>query len=99
MNPHIAAGDLEMGRPEGERGFQNPVDPPAEDALAGAGHAHVALEGRAAGENLLVGGGHVRMGPEDRRDAAVEMAPHDLHVAGRLGVEVEQDHADVVWNR
>ena len=54
------------------------------------GHADVALKRGAAGQDLFVGGGHVGVRAEHGGDAAVEVAAHQLLVAGGLGVEVEQ---------
>jgi hypothetical protein len=68
---------------------------PPEDALVGAGHPDVALEGRAPRKDLLVGRGHVGVGPQHGSDPAVEVSPHDLLVAGGLGVEIQEDQLDV----
>ena len=75
-----------------QRRFQHAVDAPAEDALVRAGHAHVALKGGAAGQDLLVGRGHVGMRAQHGRHAAVQIAAHQLLVARGLGMEVDQDH-------
>ena len=48
------------------------------------------------GQHARVGGGHVGVGAEHRRDPAVEMPAHRLLLAGGLGVEVDQDHLDLV---
>ena len=57
-----------------------------------AGHADVGLIGGAVLEDLLVGGGDVGVRAQHGRDAAVEVAAEELLVAGRLGVDVDQDH-------
>ncbi len=85
-------GHLEIGRAEGDGRVHDAIDIAAQDALEGTGHADVALEGRAAGKDLFVGGRHVRVGAQHGGDASVEVASHELLLAGRLGVEVE--HAD-----
>ena len=46
-------------------------------------------------EDLFVGGGDVGMGAERGRDASVEIASQELLVAGRLGVNVDDDDARV----
>ena len=74
----------------GERRFQHAIDAAAEDAVVRAGHADVALKRRAAGKDLLVGGGHVRVRAEHGGDAAVEIAAHELLVAGGFGVEIDE---------
>ena len=84
-----------MGGPERLRRLQDPIDPPPDDAFVRAGHAHVALEGRAAGEDLLVGGGHVGVGAQHGRNPAVQVPAHQLHVAGGLGVEIQEDDLHV----
>ena len=83
-----------VGMP-GERGFQHAVDAAADDALERAGHADVALKRGAAGEDALVGRRHVRVRAEHRRDAAVEIAAHELHFAGGFGVEIDEPDAHV----
>ena len=55
------------------------------------GHADVGLVGRAVLEDLFVGGGDVGVGAEHGRDAAVEIATQKLFVAGRLGMDVNDD--------
>ena len=69
--------------------FHHAVDPPAQDAVERAGHADVALKGRAAGQDAFVGRGHVRVRAQHGADAAVEIAAHQLLVAGGLGVKVD----------
>ena len=59
-------------------------------ALVGAGHADVGDEGGAAGQDALVGGRHVGVGADDRRDPPVEVDAERLLLAGRLGVEVDE---------
>ncbi len=44
-------------------------------------------------QDALVGGLHVRMRPDHRRDLAVEMPAHGDLLRGRLGVEVHEDDA------
>ena len=91
----VAGGDVELGGAAGERGFHHAVDAAADDAFERAGHADVALEGGAAGEDALVGGGDVRVRAENGGDAAVEVAAHELHFAGGFGVEIDEADADV----
>ena len=86
----IAGGHVEGGGDEGHGRFQDAIDLAAEDAVVGAGHADVALEGGAAGEDALVGGGNMSMGAEDRTNAAVEIAAHQLFIAGGFGVEIDK---------
>ena len=47
------------------------------------------------GQDLLVGGGDVGVRAEHGRDPAVEVAAEQLLVAGRLGVDVDDDHPGV----
>ena len=77
------------------RRLHDAVDRPAEDALVRAGHAHVALESRATGQDLLVGRGHVRVRAQHGADAAVQVPAHQLLVAGGFGVEIDEDHPDI----
>ena len=71
------------------------VDAAADDAFERAGHADVALEGGAAGEDAFVGGGDVRVRAEHGRDAAIEVAAHELHFAGGFGVKIDEADANV----
>ena len=84
-----------MRGPESSGGLHDAIDPPAEDAFVGAGHADVALKGRAAREDLLVGGGHVGVRAQNGANAPVQMPAHQLLVTGGFGVKVDQDHADI----
>ena len=65
----------------------------AEDRVVRAGHADVGLIGGPLLEDLLVGRGDVRVRAEHGRDPAVEVAAEELLVAGRLGVDVDDDDA------
>ena len=67
----------------------------AEDRVVRAGHADVGLIGGAVLEDLLVGGGDVGVRAEHGRDPAVEVAAQELLVAGRLGVDVDDDDPGV----
>ena len=67
----IIAGDLEMGRPKSPRSLENPVYPAAQNTLMGARHAHVALKRGTPGQDLIVGGGYMGMGPKDGRYPSV----------------------------
>ncbi len=65
----------------------------ADDAVVGAAHAHIGLEGGAVGKNPLVRGGNVRVRAENCRHAAVEVPAHGDFLAGRFCVEVDDDHS------
>ena len=56
------------------------------------GHPDVCERGRAAREDPGVRRLHVGVGPEDRRDAAVEPRGEGDLLARRLGVDVDHDH-------
>ena len=88
----VPLGDLEGGGGLEEEALEHLVDPHADHRLVGAGHADVGLQGGAAGEDPLVGGGDVGVGAEHGAHPAVEVEAHRLLLAGRLGVEVDQDH-------
>ena len=62
---------------------------------ARAGHADVGDVGGAARQHPGVGGGHVGVGAEDGRDAAVEVPAHRHLLAGHLGVEVDEERVGV----
>ena len=92
----VGGGDIEFGGTASECGFHYTIDAAADDAFERAGHADVALEGGAIGEDALVGGGDVSMGAKDCGGPAVEVAAHKLHFAGGFGVEIDESNADVV---
>ena len=56
-----------------------------------AAHAGIGQVGRAAGEDAVVGGRHMGVRADDDADAAVDEMRHRLLLAGRLGVEVDED--------
>lgn len=95
----IPGRHFKMRGPEGPRGFKNAFNASAYDTLVGTGHSYIALERGAVRKNPLVGGGHVGMGSENRRHPSIEVSPHDLLVAGGLGVVVEEDHAGTTRHR
>ena len=80
---------------ERERGLGDAIDAAAQNAVVWAGHADVALKRRAAGKDLLVGGGDVGVRAQHGADASVEIAAHQLHVAGRLGVKIDEHDFDL----
>jgi len=84
-----------MGGTKGDGCFQHSVDPSAEYAFVWAGHAHVALESGAAGQNLFIGCGHVGVRAQHCADAAIQIPPHQLLVAGGLGMKIHQHHLDL----
>ena len=88
-------GDLEVGGAERDRRQHHAVDLAAQNALVAAGHADVALKRGPAGKHLFVGRRHVGVGAQHRGDASVEIASHELFVAGGFGVEVEHADGDV----
>ena len=63
----------------------------ANDAVVGAAHAHVGLEGCSAGKYTFIRGGDVGVGAEDCGDFAVEVPAHGDLLAGGLAVEVDHD--------
>ncbi len=83
-------GSNRCGRPSEEL-LQGLLLPDADDRAVAAGHPRVGDVGRAAGEDLLVGGRDVGVGPDDGRNAAVEVPAEGLLLRGRLGVEVDDD--------
>ena len=66
----------------------------ADDAVVVAAHAGIGLVGGAAGQDGVVGGGHVGVGADDEADAAVEAVRVGELLAGGLGVEVGDDGLD-----
>ena len=56
-----------------------------------AAHAGIGHEGGAAGQDAGIGGRHMGMGPDDQARLAVEMIGEGLLLAGRLGMDVDQD--------
>ena len=80
-----------MGRHAGQGRRQDAIVAPAQDRVVRAGHADVGLIGRAVLEDLFVGRGDVGVRAEHGRDPAVEVAAQELLVAGRLGVDVDDD--------
>ena len=63
----------------------------ADDRIVRPGHADVGQVGGALRQDALVGGLHVRVRADDRRDLAVEVPAHRDLLRGRLGVEVDED--------
>ena len=63
----------------------------AQNAPARAGHAEVGDASGAVGQNLLVGGLHMRVRAPDGAHAPVEHTRHRLLLRGRLGVDLHAD--------
>ena len=63
----------------------------ADHRVVVAGHADIADEGGAAGQDAQVGGRRVGMGAGDEARAAVAEKAHRLLLAGRLRVHVDHD--------
>ena len=61
VEPHVARGHFELGGVGRELRFHDARRDAAENAVVRAGHADVALKGRSAWEDALVGGWNVRM--------------------------------------
>src|SRR3546814_19839844 len=59
-----------------------------------AAHAGVALIGGAAGEDHRVGGRHMSVGPDEERDAAVDVVAGGHLLRGRLGMEIKHRGID-----
>src|SRR3546814_5225768 len=59
-----------------------------------AAHAGVALIGGAAGEDHRVGGRHMSVGPDEERDAAVDVVAGGHLLRGRLGMEIQHRGID-----
>ena len=72
--PPVAGSNLR--RHAGEEAAERGLDGDADDRIVRSGHADVGDVRRAFRQDALVGGLHVRVGAEDRRDAAVEMPAH-----------------------
>ena len=80
----------------GMRGEESPergLDLDADDRIVRAGHADVGQIRRALRQDAFVGGLHVRVRADDRRDLAVEVPAHRDLLRRRLGVEVDEDDA------
>lgn len=78
------------------KALQHLFDPEANDTVIGTGHANIRDQGRAPGEDSLIGGGHMGVGSEDRARFAVEEKAHRLFFARRLGMEVDNNDLNVV---
>lgn len=89
----VGGRHVELGGQAGKCGFHDAIDSASNDALVRPGHADIALEGRATSQDALVGRGDVSVRAEDGGNAAIEVAAHDLHFAGRFGVEVDEPNA------
>ena len=59
-----------------------------------AGHAHVADERGAARKDLLIGGGNVRVRPNHRGNAPIQIPAHGHFFAGRFRVDIHDDNTD-----
>src|SRR4051794_26111244 len=88
----VVRGDIKFGGAASQRGFHDAVDSSSDDTFKGPGHADIALKGGAARKDAFVRRGNMGMGAEDGRGAAVEIAAHELHVAGCFGVEIDEAH-------
>ena len=50
-------------------------------------HSHIGLIGSSVFQNLLIRGHHVRVSAQHRRRPSVQVAPQQLFLARRLGLE------------
>ena len=80
---------------KGQGGFQDGLNFTTENTPVSTRHSDVALKGRSVGQDLLVGGGHMRVGTEHGTDSAIEKVPHRLLVAGGFGMQVYATDADL----
>jgi len=91
----VTGGDFELRGVGGEECFHYAINTSAEDAIVGAGHADIALESCAAGQETFIGGGDVGVCTEDGRNAAIQVTAHELGFTGRFDVEIDEPHADL----
>ena len=98
LQTHVFGGDLKGKWDAMQGGFEHGVDLSAEDTFKGASHSQVALEAGAAGQYLLVGGGHMRVRPDHSANASIDMSSHQLFVARRFGVKFDHPQS-VLWMR
>ena len=93
--PEMVAGPMAgSNRPRGilvrKRLSGSPASMPSTEFVVAA-HADVGDEGRAARQHALVGGGRMGVRADHAARAPVDEIAHRLLLAGRLGVEVDQD--------
>src|SRR5207302_3810058 len=91
LQHRLALGRLERGVSRREEPLDRGLLAQPDDAVPRAAHADVGLVRRSAVQDAFVGGLDVRVGPEHRRDTAVEKMPHGILLARRLAVHVDED--------
>ena len=94
--PDVALGDLERDVALQGETLEHLVGTKTDDRIVRPRHAHVGDERRATRQNPLIGRRHVGVGAEHRAHPTIEIVAQGLLLARRLGVEVDQDHPDVV---
>ncbi len=93
VHPDVLLRGLEGDRALREEPLQHQLLAHADHRVARPAHADVGDERRAARQEPLVGRLDVGVGPDDRRDLAVEVMAHRGLLARGLGVEVHEDGA------
>ena len=93
--PRVVVGGLEAHGHVGAQRLDGLLLAHADDAAARAGHSHVGDVGGAAGKNARIGGRDVGVGAHHGGHPAVEEPAHPDLLAGRLGVDVDQDVVDL----
>src|SRR5688572_22496724 len=90
---HRPTGDLEPTRQSVTKASDDDRGIYSEHRVARADHARVRHVRRALRKDARVGCGHVRVGTDDRGEAAVEMPAHRDLLAGGFGVPIENANA------
>src|SRR2546423_11017854 len=94
----VARGHFKTGRKAVQELLDDALAVHTDDAAMRTGHAYIGDEGGAAGEDVLVGSGHVGVRADDNGHAAVQIPAHSELFAGGLRVHVHQDEGDVLGN-
>ena len=88
-----ALGDLRLvaGRHLGDEAADRRLLLHADHRVVIAAHAEIADIAGAAGQDLMIGGRDMGVGADHRRDAAVAIMAERHLLAGRLGMEIDDD--------
>src|SRR5262245_6016265 len=90
----LAVARLELRSQAAQEPLQDDLGLHPDHAVVRADHSQVCYVGRAFGQDLFIGGLHVRVRAGHDRRAAVEVAPHGYLFRGRFGVHVDEDDLD-----
>ena len=91
-------GDIEAGRHSRAEFADYIPDVASENGVVPACHSHIGKKRRSPRQDASVRGLHMGMGPDHRRNSAVEEPRHRRFLAGRFGMKIHNDALDCPGN-